>query len=126
MPGFRISNVKTESVLTDKYPERCISSILGNGTAQRQTLNKFLQDKAFEETDQFLIIAEGYLLNKTDLFGKYTASTMGELISHMFGICGEAFFTEFRGCFSGALYVKVEDKWIVYTNQIGDNPKQGS
>jgi asparagine synthase (glutamine-hydrolysing) len=92
------------------------------GIAQRQTLNKFIQDKAFEETDQLIIIAEGYLLNKTELFGKYIASTMAELIRHMLQNCGETFFAEFRGCFSGAIYIKAEDKWIIYTNQIGDNP----
>lgn len=69
-----------------------------------------------------IVVAEGYLLNKTELFRKYTASTMTELISHMYRDCGEAFFTEFRGCFSGAIYVKEENKWIVYTNHVGDNP----
>lgn len=29
MPGFRISNVKTESALMDKYPKKCVSGILG-------------------------------------------------------------------------------------------------
>jgi hypothetical protein len=29
MPGFRISNVKTESGLADKYPDRCVSGYLG-------------------------------------------------------------------------------------------------
>lgn len=57
-----------------------------------------------------------------ELFEKYATSTMLELISLMLKRCGEAFFSEFRGCFSGAVYVKAEDKWIVYTNQIGDNP----
>ena len=122
MPGFRISNVKTVSALVDRYPEKCISGVLGGGIAQRQTLNKFIQDKAFEETEQRIIIAEGYLLNKAELFKKYDSSTITELISHTLEICGEAFFSEFRGCFAGAVYVKAEDKWIVYTNQIGDNP----
>lgn len=123
MPGFRICNVKTESALIDKYPEKCINETLGEGgSVQRQTLKKFLQDKAFEETDALIVIVEGYLLNKTILFEKYGASTVTELVSLMFCCCGEAFFSEFRGCFSGAVYVKRESKWIVFTNQIGDNP----
>ena len=122
MPGFRVSNIKTVSTLLDKYPERCVSGILGGGTACRQTLNKFLQDKAFEETEQLIIVADGYLLNKTKLFEKYDASSMADLVSQMLQRCGESFFFEFRGCFSGAVYVKTEEKWIVYTNQIGDNP----
>ena len=95
---------------------------MGGGTAQWQTLNKFLQDKAFEETEQLIIVAEGYLLNKAELFEKYDASTTGALISKMLQRSGESFLSEFRGCFSGAVYVKSEDKWIVYTNQVGDNP----
>lgn len=95
---------------------------MGGGTAQWQTLNKFLLDKAFEETEELLIIAEGYLLNKAKLFQKYSAGSVAELVAIMLESYSEAFFSEFRGCFSGAVYVKAEDKWIVYTNQIGDNP----
>lgn len=56
------------------------------------------------------------------MFEKYTVSTIAELLSQMLECCGESFFSEFRGCFSGAVYIKAEDKWIVYTNQVGDNP----
>ena len=122
MPGFLVKNVKSKSILVDKFPERCISGIIGGGVAQRQTLDKFLHDKAFEETEQFIIIAEGYMLNKKDLFNKYGVSSISELISCMLKYSGESFFSEFRGCFSGAVYVKKENKWIIYTNQIGDNP----
>ena len=31
MPGFRVSNIDCKSALIDKYPERCISKILGGG-----------------------------------------------------------------------------------------------
>ena len=121
MPGFLISNVKTEASLIDKYPERCISGRI-DGNIQRNTLNKFLHDKAFEETDELIVIVDGYLLNKTALFDKYNSSTIAELIAVMLKKNGEDFFSEFRGCFSGAVYVKREEKWIVFTNQIGDNP----
>lgn len=76
----------------------------------------------FEETNHLIIVAEGYLLNKMALLEKYDASSMTDLVSQMLKKSGESFFSEFRGCFSGAVYVKDEDKWIVYTNQIGDNP----
>lgn len=121
MPGFLISNVKTESSLVDKYPERCIGGRMSDNI-QRNTLNKFLLDKAFEETDELIVIVEGYLLNKTALFDKYNSSTVTELVAIILKKNGEDFFSEFRGCFSGAVYVKREEKWIVFTNQIGDNP----
>lgn len=123
MPGFRISNAKTKSALKDKFPEKCVSGVLGGGgIAQWQTLNKFLQDKAFEETDELIVIEEGYLLNKGELLNKYGVESVAELVEKMLHDCGESFFSEFRGCFSGAVYVKAVDKWIVYTNQIGDAP----
>lgn len=31
MPGFRISNIKTESTLQDLFREKCVSGILGGG-----------------------------------------------------------------------------------------------
>ena len=33
---------------------------------------------------------------------------------------GETFFNEFRGSFSGAFYDKQKDKWLIYTDHIGD------
>ena len=34
---------------------------------------------------------------------------------------GESFFDAFCGSFSGAVYCKDEQKWIIYTNHYGDN-----
>ena len=96
------------------------NSFFWGGIAQRQTLNKFLRDKAFEETDQLIFVAEGYLLNKTVLFKKYGASSMADLVKQMLEHCGEAYFTEFRGCFSGAVYVKAENKWVDVRLEIAD------
>lgn len=126
MPGFLVTNKNTDILLRDRYPERCVYDRIqitnNRGVAIRQTLNKFLQDKAFEETERFLIIAEGYLLNKTSLFKEYNVTSIVCLFESMFCIKGEKFFEEFRGCFSGAIYDKQENKWIIFTNQIGDNP----
>ena len=122
MPGFRICNVISKAKLKDLYPEKCVYDSLAEGKVQRQTLNKFLYDKAFEETEKLIVVVEGYLLNKVALLKKYRVSTVFALVDVMLEKNGEAFFTEFRGCFSGAVYVKAEDKWIVFTNQIGDNP----
>lgn len=122
MPGFRISNVISNAKLRDLYPEKCVYERLAEGKFQRQTLNKFLNDKAFEETEKLIVVLEGYLLNKIVLFKKYNVFRVSELVAAMLEKNGEAFFSEFRGCFSGAVYVKAEDKWIVFTNQIGDNP----
>lgn len=44
---------------------------MGGGTALRCTLNKFLEDKAFSEAENYAFILDGYLLNKRELFEKY-------------------------------------------------------
>ncbi len=126
MPGFLVSNKKSHISLRDAYPDRCLHGELfsseSNNTAIRQTLNKFMMDKAFEETESLAVIVEGYLLNKKALFETYKASSVTQLVEKMLGSCGECFFRDFRGCFSGAVYQKTEQKWIVFTNHIGDNP----
>lgn len=126
MPGFFVSNKKVTCSLKDAFPERCVQENLkglSDVTAIRQTLNKFLYDKCFEDTTDYIVILEGYLLNKRELFSKYNATTIcGLMINLILEYGDEPFFKEFRGCFSGAYYVKSEKKWIVFTNQIGDNP----
>ena len=125
MPGFFVSNVNTSFQLRDAYQNKYVSDRLdlaNEGTAARQTLDKFLDDKAFSETEDFVVILEGYLLNKAELFKNYSVSSTTDLVATMFKEIGEQFFKSFRGCFSGALFLKYERKWIVFTNQIGDNP----
>lgn len=87
----------------------------------RHTLDKFMNDKAFVETDKLIIIVEGYLLNKAELFGAYAADSVASLAEQMYYHNGEQFFSEFRGAFSGVLYDKSKKVWLVFTNQSGDN-----
>lgn len=125
MPGFFVSNVNTSIQLKDMYEKRCISDRLRlpeRGVVERQTLNKFLEDKAFWETEDLVVVIEGYLLNKDELFKNYSVTSTAKLVETMLKESGEQFFKSFRGCFSGAVFQKAERKWIVFTNQIGDNP----
>ena len=125
MPGFFVSNVNTLFQLKDEYRNKCVLDRVmfpDGGTAARQSLNKFIDDKAFSETEDLIVIIEGYLLNKAELFKNYDVNSTTELIEKMFTESGEQFFKNLRGCFSGAVFQKTERKWIVFTNQIGDNP----
>ena len=65
-------------------------------------------------------MAEGYLLNKLELFARYGVDTMAELMAAMYRAEGERFFAGFRGAFSGALFDKAKALWLVYTNHTGD------
>jgi len=125
MPGFMISSKRTSVALNDPHDESYIKGTLqidGGGTVLRSTLNKFLGDKAFSETENYVFVLDGYLLNKQELFEIHNVEDVCSLIISAYEKNGEAFFTGFRGCFSGALYDKKAKKWIVYTNQIGDSP----
>ena len=124
MPGFYISNIKNNIILRDLYPDRCVNEQIENQTftACRNTLNKFMLDKVLSWDGKFLIVSEGYLLNKIDLFAQYNADNISELIIKMYRQEGETFFNRFRGSFSGAFFDKSANKWLIYTNHTGDNP----
>ena len=121
MPGFFVSDRQTDLQLHNRYPQRCLSeAIASTGSVKRHTLNKFLADKAFAETDGLIVVSEGYLLNKTALLEQYGVATVAELMGAMYRAKGETFFADFRGAFSGALFDKAAEKWLIYTNQTGD------
>lgn len=124
MPGFFVSNIKSDIVLRDLYPDRCMDEWIEDQafTACRNTLNKFMLDKTLSWDGNFLVVAEGYLLNKTTLFSQYNAKDINELAIKMYKQEGETFFNIFRGSFSGVFFDKSEDKWLIYTNHTGESP----
>ncbi len=124
MPGFYVSNTALNIELKDRYPEYCIEEDILNEkmTVKRSTLNKFLDDKAFDWDGNYLIVTEGYLLNKAELFQIYKVSTVADLAREMYRQKGETFFEAFRGSFSGVFYDNTLDKWLIYTNHTGENP----
>lgn len=123
MPGFFISNSKNRIELKNVVEKNCIKTELSNRKfqIQRNTLQKFSDDKCLVEDDQFIVIVEGYLLNKSSLFEQYAVDHIASLVIAMYQRLGEKFIVAFRGSFSAALYDKALDEWFVYTNHIGDN-----
>lgn len=125
MPGFLISNQTSSVKLINRYPDRCIYEemrIASNGYfAARNTLDKYLEDKPFFESGILFSVMEGCILNKKKLMEEYSVQDSRDLISEMYFRLGETFFQSFEGCFGGALFDKKNNKWIVYTNRIGDN-----
>lgn len=121
MPGFFISNI-CQVGLCNVYDRACVQdSLTCDGFfCARNTLNKFLDDKALYEDEDFVVIAEGVLLNKNELLKATGTRSITELAIQGYLNKGDAFFDEFRGPFSGALYDKAKRRWIVYTNHQGD------
>ncbi|OCL25570.1 asparagine synthase [Orenia metallireducens] len=87
---------------------------------ERRTNSKFLNDKIFKESENFIIITEGVILNRLDLIKKYKQNNFLDTVKEMYLQEGEQFFNEFRGSFSGIFYDKRKDKWVIYTSHIGD------
>ena len=105
MPGFYVSNTKNDIELRDVYRNKLVREAIPCeriGTVKRNTLNKFMDDKAFYTDKKYIIVLDGYLLNKKDLLLQYGASDVATLIRKMYEKCGNTFFEDFRGCFAGA------------------------
>lgn len=124
MPGFIVTDYKTTFEISDMNEDKCIEESMENNdfTIKRNTLNKFLNDKVFEEREKSIIITEGVILNKVQLMEKYGFETFPQTIEYMYANYGETFFNEFRGSFSGGYFDKEKRVWLFYTNQIGDKP----
>ncbi len=122
MPGFLIGSIFGETTLTNRYPSRCVAETLVDDeiVIKRNTLNKFMRDKAFFETDELACVTDGMILNLAALLGKYGVSDVNSLVEEMYRSEGEQFFSQFIGSFSGALYDKQRKTWLVWTNQVGD------
>lgn len=124
MPGFYVSNRSTVPKLKNMYPNRCVeeSFDVDGYICARNTLNKFMADKLFENTEHYVLIIEGVILNKCLLMEKYDAPTWKDTLQAMVTKGGEAFFKELEGPFSGAVYDKGTEEWRIFTNQTGETP----
>lgn len=123
MPGFFISNIENNVALRNYDMLSCVFDQIETKDfyIARRTLNKYMLDKCIKEDEEYIVVTDGVILNKVYMLKKYNAKDVFSLIKNMYRYGGETFFEEFRGSFSGALYIKKENKWIVYTNHYGDN-----
>lgn len=87
---------------------------------ERRVVNKFMNDRIFLDNPDYVILVEGVVLNNHQLMAKYSANSWEHCVQLMYLRNGETFFNEFRGSFSGILYDKREEKWLIYTDHIGD------
>lgn len=122
MPGFLIHiGQNSFSFAPERRTKLVIDTLKGPGySVEKRVVNKFMNDRLFFENESHVVILEGIVLNNNQLVQKYRATDWKNCILRMYLNVGDTFFNEFRGSFSGALYDKSKDKWIIYTDQIGD------
>ena len=122
MPGFILHIAKEIDAL--KVPDASESHLLtgkivgSNFKLLRKTLKKFENDKLFFENTDFVIVLEGMILNKADLMKKSMIGWEATIIQ-LYKKNGERFITDLNGSFSGAIYDKSLNKWIIFTDHIG-------
>ncbi|MEY8764352.1 MULTISPECIES: hypothetical protein [Clostridium] len=86
----------------------------------RNCNSKFLNDKLFYEDDKYLVVTDGVIFNSKDIICKYGGKNLVESMICMYNDKGNEFCNSFRGSFSGILYDKVKNKWLIFTDHVGD------
>lgn len=120
MPGFFITN-KTEIPNLKNYNNKnCINGCLryNEWTIKWNVLNKYLNDKLFFQNEEYIIILDGVILNKSRLIKKYACANWCDTVIKMIEK-NDKFFSELRGVFSGAVLYKKDNKWTIFTDQCG-------
>ncbi len=115
MPGFILKiGDKYSSTETNKNA----SEIKFNNVVITSTsINKFKNDNCFYNNNNYSLVLDGVILNKVDLLKE--KETWEETIINMYITYGDDFYKKFRGSFSGFIYNKKNDKWIVFADHIG-------
>lgn len=80
--------------------------------------HRFINDKAFLDSDKELIIGDGIVLNSRELFVKYGVDTLTDVYKLILGGVIEP--KELIGCFTVFLYDKENQRGFTFGNQTGD------
>lgn len=123
MPGFRVSNYQNISNLKNYDTKRCISDKISSTEGilfERNTLNKFMNDKTLLETNDNVFILEGVIYNLLDLCNQYNVNKLDDLLPLLFEKFNIEFLKELRGFSSGVVLDKKEKKLYVFTSQLGE------
>lgn len=117
MPGFFISNTNYKIELKNYDQSRCIYNDMyyNNWMIQRNTLDKFMDDKVFFQNEDYIIVLDGVILNKLQLMEEYQKKEWVDTIIYMIDE-SETFFEKFRGAFAGVVYDKKKDIWFGFTD----------
>lgn len=83
---------------------------------------RFVNDRLFYDNNDYLIILDGVLLNKNELFNEYKVETLEELMTKLYEQYHDDFIKMLRGPFTGVIFEKKLNKLIAFCNQTGDAP----
>ena len=86
---------------------------------EQYTNQKFLNDKTFLEDEQLIIGMEGVILNLKYLAELTGKSKVFEIVKEIYLSNKDNFMSLLKGEFAGFIYSKVDDSWLIFTNQTG-------
>ncbi|MCL2650005.1 MAG: asparagine synthase-related protein [Candidatus Azobacteroides sp.] len=85
-----------------------------NVCIEQNTAKRFLNEKLWVDTDDYFVVTEGVITNLKILYKKYLVENYENLIAK---ICTRTdFFMEFIGNFAGYIFLKKENKHILFNN----------
>lgn len=84
--------------------------------------SRYSKDKAHFESDQYIVVLDGIVLNSTQMLEAYQTKTMADALISAYKDNGELFMNELRGSFNGCLYDKQQHLWLLFVNHYGDRP----
>jgi asparagine synthase (glutamine-hydrolysing) len=88
------------------------------GRKEGRKEGRFANDKCFYEDDNCILIADGLLLNKSELLSEQGSSEYSDILKKV--LDDKNYIKKLRGCFTGFVYDKKRKKGYAYGNQIGD------
>ncbi|MFA5045979.1 MAG: hypothetical protein WC542_08625 [Paludibacter sp.] len=94
-------------------------SIGDNFQIERFSSSKFVNEKFWIETNDYLFVNEGIIQNKRDLCKQNNVKDFKNLINKYYDNNNNTFFSEFEGNFSGFFFNKYKNAWIVFNNKTG-------
>lgn len=121
MPGFFITNTEKVPELNNYDNTRCVKGELRyeQWTVKWNTLDKFSADKVFFQDEDVILILDGVILNKSEILKNSGDLSWRDAVKKLY-FESDTFFNDFRGAFSGAVYDKNKERWIIFTDHIGN------
>ena len=127
MPGFCGFVLSEEKKIPDSFdisfpaltPRAEKTVAFGNFWTKQSIIDKFAEEKLFQENSSHFISTDGVILNSQSQKNKYAASDLFSLLKKMYQEHPDTFPSELRGDFDGLVFDKKEKRWTLFTNHMG-------
>ena len=122
MPGFRITNLHSDVPLNNFDNTRCKTDVIEfeDWKINRNTLNKFLDDKVFFEFNDHIVVLEGVIYNACHIRETLGKQSFLDAVEILVRQPTKQFIQSLDGACSGAIIYKKEKRVVVFTSVLGE------